>query len=108
MSLRFSNRSFRPASLLSIRWSLGRQYASKPGTSTEPLGEGIVGKGDKNAKPVILEHAAPADSKDPEVKKHNEEFEKRPDRAANAINDKNEATVDKNFWKGQGGVDREA
>ena len=100
MSLRLSSRSFRPASLSSIRYSFGHRYASKSSTPTEPLGEGIVGKGDKNAKPVILEHAAPADSKDPEVKKHNEEFEKRPDRAANAISDKNETTVGKSFWKG--------
>lgn len=60
---------------------------------------GAIGKGDKNARPVILAHSAPTDSKDPEVRKHNEEFEKRPDRAANMVDDKKE-TVKKDFWKG--------
>ncbi|KAG8160464.1 hypothetical protein KVR01_010000 [Diaporthe batatas] len=36
-----------------------------------------------------------------EVDRHNAEFEKKHDRASPAAEDK----VDKNFWKGQGGVD---
>ena len=54
----------------------------------------------KGPQPKILEHIPPSQTSDPEVKKHNEEFEQRPDRAANEINDKNEA-VSKEFWKGR-------
>ena len=106
MALRFRNAVvFRSISASIQPLATTRSYASKSDSQSssskedEFEGLGVVGKGDKNARPTILAHSAPTDSEDPDVKKHNEEFEKRPDRAANIVDDKKEK-VDKEFWKG--------
>ena len=74
-----------------------RLYAQDSSSSAEE-GSGIQKKTEKGAKPKILEHSPPA-VETPEVKKHNEEFQKRPDRAANMIDDNNK--VKKGFWTGK-------
>ncbi|GIZ37307.1 hypothetical protein CKM354_000075700 [Cercospora kikuchii] len=57
------------------------------------------------AQPKILNDARPAEGEESEeVRKHNEEFCKRADRQQDG---KKDDKVDKEFWKGQGGVDRE-
>ncbi|KAI4143553.1 MAG: hypothetical protein LQ340_006962 [Diploschistes diacapsis] len=64
------------------------------------VGSGIQKQGDKNARPVILEHAPPAQETE-EVKKHNQEFEKRPDRSVNRIGSEDKQKVGKQFWSGE-------
>jgi hypothetical protein len=93
-SLRTVARAARP--FTSVQPFQPRYYASKESAEE---GTGVQQKGDKNARPVILEHSPPAEETE-DVKKHNEEFEKRPDRSANQIDDKNQA-VNKGFWQGQ-------
>ena len=78
-----------------------RLYASDSNSSS--LGSGIEKKGDKNARPVILEHAPPTEETE-DVKLHNQEFEKRPDRAHNKIDPEDKDKVDKDFWKGKSSV----
>jgi len=51
---------------------------------------------------VVQDKITPAKQED--VDQHNREFEQRHDRAAPAEDDK----VDKKYWKGMGGADREA
>ena len=75
-----------------------RFYAQDSKSSEE--GSGIQKQADKNARPVILEAAPPAEESE-EVRKHNEEFEHRPDRAENKIDPDNKETVGKKFWKGK-------
>ena len=106
MALRFRKTVvFRAVSTSTRPLATTRSYASKSDPSSSDSkkddfeGLGVIGKGDKKARPVILSHSAPTDSEDPDVRKHNEEFEKRPDRAANIVDDKKEE-VDKEFWKG--------
>ena len=70
--------AFRQAHALQLRtFQVSRSYAQDSKASEE--GSGIQKQADKNARPVILEHAPPAQETE-EVKKHNQEFEKRPDR----------------------------
>ena len=59
-------------------------YATDSATGQE--GSGVVKQTDKNAKPKIIDHTTPEQTSE-EVKKHNADFEARPDRAANAIDD---------------------
>ena len=67
-----------------------RQYADQ----SPQEASGVVKQKDKDAKPKILEPIPPAeDSQD--VKKHNEEFKDRPDRAVNKIDDKGRPVVGK-------------
>ena len=63
-----------------------RTYASQQSSDE---GSGVVKKLDPEAKPKILEHVPPpSESASEEVRKHNESFEDRPDRASNKIDDK--------------------
>ena len=75
-----------------------RFYAKDSSSSSPEEGSGVQKIAEKGAKPKILEHAPPAEET-PDVKKHNEDFQKRPDRAANVINDDNK--VGKGFWTGR-------
>ena len=78
---------------------LSRRYASNS-SGSEPEGSGVIKQKDKNAKPKILEHVPPAQENSEDVKKHNEEFEDRPDRAANQIDDKGRPVTGKMPSKG--------
>ena len=69
-----------------------RRYADQASASGE--GSGVVKKSDKNAKPKILEPVPSAEETN-DVKKHNEDFEDRPDRATNYIDDKGRPKVGK-------------
>ena len=75
-----------------------RFYAEKAKKSAEE-GSGITKETDKNAKPRILEHIPDAEDTE-EVRKHNKEFEERPDRASNVLDPENKETVGKGYWKG--------
>lgn len=76
-----------------------RLYAQQAKDSSEE-GTGITKQTDKNAKPRILEHVPDAEDTE-DVRKHNEEFEKRPDRADNKLDPENKETVGKGFWNGK-------
>ncbi|CAK1360410.1 hypothetical protein CB0940_06464 [Cercospora beticola] len=83
---------------------------SKSSESSQPSSSGSSsGQSQSNdgaaAQPKILNDARPAEGEESEeVRKHNEEFRKRADRQQDG---KKDDKVDKEFWKGQGGVDRE-
>ncbi|KAG9233863.1 hypothetical protein BJ875DRAFT_463036 [Amylocarpus encephaloides] len=80
-------------------------------TGSSPSGGDVKGGG-KNPKskdglePKILGREARPDSqeKKAEVEKHNREFEEGYDRPSKGSDEK----VDKHYWKGQGGADRES
>jgi len=80
-------------------------------TGSSPTGGSIGKSGGKNktkgqASPKISENLEPAAmnaEQQAEVDQHNKEFEERYDRAPPAENDK----VDKKFWEGQGGADKQ-
>lgn len=50
------------------------------------------------AKPKLHRPGPPDEEQSDEVKEHNKDFEKRPDRASNRITD--EGKVEKEFWSG--------
>ena len=76
-----------------------QRFYAQESKSTEE-GSGVQKQTDKNARPVILEAAPPAEETE-EVRKHNEEFKHRPDRAENRIDPDNKETVGKKFWSGK-------
>lgn len=53
-----------------------------------------------SAGPKIHRPESAAEKTDPEVRKHNEEMEKRSDRSVNQLSEEDNK-VDKNFWKGE-------
>ncbi|KAM3421534.1 hypothetical protein BST61_g1923 [Cercospora zeina] len=82
--------------------------SSKSSESSQPSSGS--GKSQSNdgapAQPKILDDARPKEGQEPEeVRKHNEEFRQRADRPREGVKENDK--VDKEFWKGQGGVDRE-
>ena len=91
------SRSFRSFSLVRIvhtptctlRAAPRRLFADQTGPEE---GSGVVKKKAKDAKPKILDTMVSGEET-PEVKRHNEHFENRPDRAANVIDDKGRSTT---------------
>ncbi|KUJ20297.1 uncharacterized protein LY89DRAFT_730350 [Mollisia scopiformis] len=82
-------------------------------TGSSPTGGAVGDSGGKSpdkkaASPRIHDKNVPGhdntSDKQAEVEKHNKEFEQGHDRAPPAAEDK----VDKKFWKGHGGADRES
>ena len=74
--------------------SKSEQDHASPSTGRTPPGE------KQGAKPKILDETPPADPPE-DVKQHNQEFEKRHDRAAGKINPDGKDNVGKGFWSGK-------
>ncbi|KAF2210541.1 hypothetical protein CERZMDRAFT_121727 [Cercospora zeae-maydis SCOH1-5] len=87
--------------------STGGGSSKSSGSSQPSSGSGKSQSSDgAAAQPKILEDARPnEDQQSEEVRKHNEEFRERADRPREGVKENDK--VDKEFWKGQGGVDRE-
>ncbi|KAI9751944.1 MAG: hypothetical protein M4579_005827 [Chaenotheca gracillima] len=87
--------------------SSGKQ--EKGTTSSSSGGDG--GSPSNKAQPKIHDErsgpkAGPEADRD-DVQKHNQELEGRHDRAYNQLNQDNTNKVDKNYWKGTGGADKD-
>ncbi|KAI5360995.1 hypothetical protein Slin14017_G091700 [Septoria linicola] len=76
--------------------------SSQPSSSEQSWGSGDGSK----AQPKIFSDSRPKEgSESEEVRQHNEEHRQRADRAQEGVKENDK--VSKEFWKGQGGVDRD-
>ncbi|KAL8768650.1 MAG: hypothetical protein Q9209_005209 [Squamulea sp. 1 TL-2023] len=79
-------------------------HNTQDGPSKGSSGKSGASQSSGAPQPKILSENPPAEESD-DVKAHNEDMGKRHDRANAEVDEKGE-TVEKGFWKGSGGVDR--
>ncbi|MCJ1317123.1 hypothetical protein MMC15_002445 [Xylographa vitiligo] len=93
----------------------GPTKAGSDGSDTQQHGGAGSGSGSgssgstqskSGASPKIHSENMPAEES-ADVKKHNEELEKRHDRASNKVDDAENDNVSKKFWSGHGGADKD-
>ncbi|KAL8938696.1 MAG: hypothetical protein Q9216_003756 [Gyalolechia sp. 2 TL-2023] len=80
-----------------------QQNASSSGSSSS--GKSGASQPNNGPQPKILSENQPTEESD-DVKAHNQDMAKRHDRANAEVNDEGQ-TVEKSFWKGSGGADRD-
>ncbi|KEF60367.1 uncharacterized protein A1O9_01927, partial [Exophiala aquamarina CBS 119918] len=76
-----------------------KKSSSSTSASSAQSSENQETSGD-GGSPAIHRPKSAAEDTDPEVRKHNEEMEKRSDRSVNQLSE-DDNKVDKNFWKGE-------
>lgn len=82
----------------------GPEAPAKKGTATSSSPQSQLDTSSdstsQGAKPAIHRPKSAAEKDDPEVRKHNEEMERRHERSVNQLSEKDNK-VDKKFWQGE-------
>jgi len=87
----------------------GSQQKTSSSSSSSSSSKPASGKGTQGAQPKILNDKPPAKDASEDVKKHNEEMDNRAEKAHEQVDngDAKKDEVDKDFWSGQGGRDKD-